>query len=418
MANSDGVLLVMASGFPHYREYLLASIAQRGGPVWLFETERPSWQTPYIAGSTVVDVFDPEAVVAAARELAARTPVRGVISYHEAVIEAAARVAAELGLPGPAPEAVTAVRDKPTTRRLLDRAGIRQPRHALVATPEEAAAAAGRIGFPLVAKPRGLGASQGVVKVAGEAELGWAVGVSRTARQSGMPGHDEILLEQFLAGPEISVDAAVHDGEYLPYLVARKRLGGEPYFEETGHVVLADEPLLRDADLLRLLADTHRALGYTHGTTHTEVKLTPEGYALIEVNGRLGGDLIPYLGLLANGVDSGVVAADLALGVRPEVTAHGTGAVGIRFLYPPETCVARRVEMPEPDPGAGLLASVAVAGPGTPLILPPDGAIARYGFLIARGRTAEECDEVLDRAERAARFEGDPPHAAREVVSV
>lgn len=160
MTDTDGVLLVLGSGHQQFREYLLASAAQRG-KVWLFDPEAPTWQTPYIVGSTVLDVFDPAASLPAARELAAHTPVRGVYCYHEAGILAAAHVAAELGVPGPTPEAVAAVRDKSKTRDILTRAGIRQPEVARVTTLEEAEKAASRIGFPLVVKPRGLGASQG-----------------------------------------------------------------------------------------------------------------------------------------------------------------------------------------------------------------------------------------------------------------
>ena len=54
-----------------------------------------------------------------------------------------------------------------------------------------------------------------------------------------------------------------------------------------------------DAQLLDLLQQAPRALGFTRRVTHTEVKLTPDGPRVIEVNARLGGDLIPYLGLRA-----------------------------------------------------------------------------------------------------------------------
>ena len=179
------------------------------------------------------------------------------------------------------------------------------------------------IGFPLVAKPRSLASSEGVVKARSAAELDWAFGVSRSAGQAGMVSYPEILLEEYLAGPEISIDAAVTGGEYLPFIIARKQLGAEPYFDETGHTVEATDPLFDDADLMQLLAKAHEVLGWTDGVTHTEVKFTPDGPVIIEVNGRLGGDLIPYLGLLANGVDSARVATDSrwADGPTPRVPA-------------------------------------------------------------------------------------------------
>lgn len=405
MTGSDGVLLALGSGFQQFREYLLASAARRG-EVWLFDGEEPTWQVPHIAGYSIVDTFDPEAVVKAARELAADRPVRGVYCYHEASILAAARVADELGVPGPTPQAVAAVRDKSVTRELLTRAGIRQPAVALVTTLEEAEEAGRRIGFPLVAKPRALAASEGVIKVESAEVLADALAITRSATPgAGMVHHAEVLLEEFLTGPEISIDAAVFDGEYLPFLIARKRLGGEPFFEETGHDVLADDPLFADEELWKMLAEAHRALGWTHGLTHTEVKLTPDGPVIVEVNGRLGGDLIPYLGRIASGIDPGGVQADVSFGIRPELERTRNLAVAIRFLCPPSNGTVKKLEMPVADPDTGLYESVALAEPGTRFLMPPDGYWARYGYLIARAATQDECQAILDEAEARVVFE-------------
>ena len=39
----------------------------------------------------------------------------------------------------------------------------------------------------------------------------------------------------------------------------------------------------------------HRAIGFRYGITHTEVKLTGRGPVIVEINGRLAGDLVPML---------------------------------------------------------------------------------------------------------------------------
>lgn len=404
MTDPHGMLLVLGSGYQQFREYLLASASQRG-EVWLFDSQEPTWQVPYIAGATVLDVFNPETAVNAARELIARRPVGGVYCYHEACLPAAAYVADKLGLPGPTPQAAAAVRDKSTTRDVLTQAGIRQPKVALVNTQGEAEDAAQRLGFPLVAKPRSLAASQGVIKVSSMGALAEALEIARSATQAGMVNHAEVLVEEFLTGPEISVDAVTFEGEYLPYLIARKRLGSEPYFEEVGHDILPNDPLFADEEMWKMLAEAHRVLGWNQGMTHTEVKLTPDGPVIVEVNGRLGGDLIPYLGQIANGIDSGEVQADVAFGIRPKLVQSRDFATAIRFLCPPSNCTVRRVDMPIADPDAGLYESVALVGPGWRFLMPPDGYFARYGYLIARADSPDECQAVLDRTEARVIFE-------------
>jgi len=408
MSTSTDVMLVLATGHQKFREYLLGGTSRYGVPLWVFDPEPPTWQRQYAAGVDVLDVFDPPTAVKAAQLLSRQRTVRGVYSYHEAAILAAACVAESLRLPGPTPEAVATVRDKYLTRDRLSAAGLRQPRYAVVHLGEDPAPAANKIGFPLVVKPRGLGASQGVVKAAEPDELATALATARAATQAGMTNDGSVLLEEYLTGPEISLDAAIFDGEYLPYILARKLVGDEPYFEEVGHTIDPRDPLLKDRDLIGMVAAAHEAVGWRHGSTHTEVKLTPTGPVLVEINGRLGGDLIPYIGQIATGVDSGVVAADVALGRRPDVTPTQQVHTAIRFLRPPVTAVIEQVELPRPGSVPGLVDAFQIAGPGDRLALPPEGYTPRYGCLITRGESTRECQATLDRAAAAARLEYRP----------
>ncbi len=99
----------------------------------------------------------------------------------------------------------------------------------------------------MVLKPRGMGASIGVVRAGSPAELDAAFEVAEHAGHGGSPSYEGgVLVEEMITGPEISVDGAVCDGEYRPMFVAHKQVGLAPYFEEIGHVVDAADPLLDD----------------------------------------------------------------------------------------------------------------------------------------------------------------------------
>jgi biotin carboxylase len=399
----DGVVLVIGCGAQRYREYLLSSAAGRH-PVWFFNNTEPTWQSRYVVGSTVVDVEDRDAVIAAARELAGRRRVVGVLSWDEVLVVNVAHVADALGLPGAGVEGIEGCRDKHRSRRLLTAAGLPQPAFGWAGTEAEAVAAAERIGYPVVVKPRGMGASIGVVLAGTEAEVRAAF---HTAEDSSYDGntayHGGALVEEYVAGPEISVDGATVDGVYRPMFIARKRVGMAPYFEEFGHVLEGDDPLLADPELLRVLAAAHAAIDYRYGITHTEVKLTERGPIIVEINGRLGGDLIPMLGKLATGIDPGVAVVDVALGQEPDLTRTGHDVYGVRFGYPPQDCVVDELRLPEPDPEHGLVAAVALVDPGTELRLPPGGYISRHSYALCTGadpaEVAARLDPALDRIE-------------------
>ena len=411
MNSADDVVLVIGCGRRRYREYLLASAASRH-PLWLFDESGLSWQNEYVQGGTVVNVLDRDALVAAAQELAATRRVRGVFSWDEMLIVNTAHVAAALGLPGSGISGVEGCRDKARNRRVLAGAGVAQPQFGFAANEEQAIAAAQRIGYPVVVKPRGLGASIGVVLAADAADVRRAfrdvVAVSKLAA----PAYEgSALIEEYLAGPEFCIDGAVVDGEYLPLYLARKITGMHPYFEELGHVVDPADELLSDPRLLATLAAAHEAIEFRNGITCTEVKLTERGPIIVEINGRLSGDFVPMLARYASGIEPGAVAVDVAMGRRPQVPQPtALHHVGIRFAYPPEDCVVESVSVPPPCPGDGVLAYGILVDPGATLELPPAGFISRHAYVICAGRDADECVAVMDKALSKVRLASCPLH--------
>ncbi|WP_280383652.1 ATP-grasp domain-containing protein [Nocardia wallacei] len=411
MNATNDALLAVGSGLPLYREYLVRSAHARaralGLDLVLLNNIEPTWQRAYFDDITVANLFDHQILADQARRIARRRSIVGVLCWDEPLVQPAADLADEFGVPGLTAAGVRGCRNKLRTRSVLTAAGLLQPRFELTHTLEQARAAADRIGYPVVVKPQALGASMGVVLARDRAELDSGFGVAAGASAIGdEPYRGTALVEQYAIGPEISIDAAVYKGEYLPMFLARKRTGLEPYFEEVGHLVDADDPLLRDETLLATLARAHRELGIENGITHSEVRLTSRGPLIIEVNGRLGGDLIPFLGKIATGIDPGEVLVDIAAGRRPTLMPTRNAVAGIRFGYPRRDCVVRAVRVPDRAPG--LVTAAAMVDPGAELRLPPGGYIARHSFVVCEASNARRCDELLDAAADLVRLEADP----------
>ncbi|RKT54859.1 ATP-grasp domain-containing protein [Saccharothrix australiensis] len=400
------LLLVVATGMRTYREYLLRSIAAEYR-VHLFLSTEPEWEKEYASDWTVLpSTMDGPAMAVAAAELAGREPVAGVLCWDEARIHAAAFVARAVGARNGDPDVVWGLRDKGRTRAALDAAGVAQPRSVPVRTVEDAVAAAEVVGYPAILKPRGLGASLGVVKVADEAQLRANFAFTSAAEGPEPVVFDTdqpVLVEEFVSGEEISVDSVVRDGEVTPLFVARKVVGYPPYAEEVGHFVDAADPLLTDPALLKALQRTHEALGFTDGVTHAEFMLTASGPKVIEVNGRLGGDLIPFLGSLATGIDPGLVAAAAATGRPADLTPTRSRVAGIRFFYvAEEDTTIGSLGFTENALPEGIELAVAVARPGAVVSPPPKGTVwGRIAFAVATGGSREQVTDRLAAAEAA-----------------
>lgn len=399
-----GPLLVVGAGSRTYREYAFRSVAA-AHPVHLLADRPPTWELPYLAGHGLVDTSDPAALLAAAADLAPA----GVLTWDDTRVVQTATVAEKLGLPGAGTAAALACRDKHRTREALAAAGVPQAASVLVETLPAARAAAEQVGYPLVLKPRALNASMGVVRVDEPAQLAARFRIARGARPpAGMtttevpPGG--VLVEEYLDGEEVSVDAAWVDGAMLPAFVARKRTGWPPYFEETGHVVDAADPLRTDPALLDVVAAAHRAVGFGSGWTHTELRLTTAGPRVVEVNARLGGDRIPQLGQLALGIDAALAAATVATGGRPDLAPDRARAAAIGFRYPESAGTARAVVVDRTLLPAGVEVEV-VALPGQDLALPPAGHVTgRYALVLAVAGTAAEALAAVDAAAPAVRL--------------
>lgn len=409
MNTDDGVVLVIGCGRHRYREYLLESAASRH-PLWLLDSAELSWQRKYVRGGTVVDVLDRDALLSAARELARAMPVRGVFSWDEMLIVNTAHVAAGLGLPGSGINGVEGCRDKARNRRVLAAAGIAQPQFALVSNEAAAAAAGLRIGYPVVVKPRGLGASIGVVLAQGADQVRQAFRAAEAVSRLAAPAYEGCaLIEEYLTGPEFCIDGAVTQGRYRPLYVAHKTVGMHPWFEETGHIVDAADPLLSDPQLLATLELAHEAIEFRDGITHTELKLTERGPVIVEINGRLGGDFIPLLARYASGIEPGAVAVDVAMGRQPQVPQNPPQRyVGIRFAYPPRSCVVDSVSVPPPSPDDGVLEAGILVDPGAKLELPPDGFISRHAYVICAASGRGECAALLDKTLSQVRLAARP----------
>ncbi|EFF88310.1 conserved hypothetical protein [Streptomyces sp. e14] len=412
MSMTMGHLLVITPGIRAYREYLLRSIS-RDFRVHLVLTGPPTWELAYTDGHTVVaDPADVDGLVRVARAVDAEQALDGVICWDETWIEQSARVAAALGLPGGDLRCVERCRDKHRTRSALDAARVPQPRSVLVSGRAQALTAAEDIGYPVVVKPRALAGSFGVVRADSPTALVAAVEFTEAsgAWAPDLPTHERnVLVEEFARGPEISVDSVVHRGTVTSVCLARKEVGFAPCFEETGHVVDPDDPLWSDATLMDVVVRAHGALGFTDGVTHTEIRLTPAGPKVIEVNARIGGGMIPLLNLMGGGPDLALAAADVACGRAPRLRAATSDrrVAAIRFYYPPaDDCVIADVRFEK----SGLPEQVVRCGPlaaaGEVKSPPPRGLMdGRIAYAIALAPDAAACRAALDEAGHALRVD-------------
>ncbi|GAA2742182.1 ATP-grasp domain-containing protein [Kitasatospora cinereorecta] len=394
-------VVVVGTGGRAYREYALADAAAHGQVATV--NDRPAdWELPYLVDHRTADTDDAAAIARAAAEaLAGADGPAGLLTWSEVLLERTAEAAAALGLVHMSPQAVRNCRDKLRTRRLLEQAGIPSARHAVAHGLAEAEQAAAAIGYPVVLKPRALAGSSGVVLARSAAELREVHRHADDAAFTGLDPLDGLLIEEYLDGPEISLDSVVVAGRVHCVNLARKRIGYPPFFEEVGHLVSPwrDEPWAEE--VVDLVTRIHSALGVTAGVTHAELRLTARGPRLVELNGRLGGDFIPLLGRLATGIDLTAAAMDASLGILPDLEPRWQTCAAVRFCYPERDGTVAAIDgLDSARAVPGVERVVQLAEPGQQLLLPPRGVVPRLAAVVATGPDGAACEAVLDEAAR------------------
>ncbi|MEW1630724.1 ATP-grasp domain-containing protein [Streptomyces sp. NPDC089173] len=277
-----------------------------------------------------VDTDDPEAV---RRALASVSSLAGLINTTDTWSVPAADLAAELGLPGPDPEAVRLLRDKRRVREALYAQGLSRSTAVAVAPgPEGAEAVLRTVGLPAVIKDSAGTSSRGVWIVHDEEELHRAL--AESAQQS-LKG--ALFAEAFLAGPLYSAETLSWEGTTrLLGVLSRQTSRTAVVREEVAAFPVALPGEMRAA-IEEWVGRVLEAAGHRGGFAHVEFILTSEGPELVEINRRIGGALVGEV--LCRTLNTNVYTAmmDEALGRRPgllDAELDGRGpAYGFVLVY-------------------------------------------------------------------------------------
>lgn len=171
------------------------------------------------------------------------------------------------------------------------------------------------LAFPLIIKPKAATSSQGVYKINKFEEIKRFRKISESFSKDG-----EIIIEEFLDGPEFSVEAITYKGKTTIIQFTEKFVTPFPRTVEMGHLQPAQLTKTQKEHISQLVTDAINAIGIDNSASHTEVKLSTEGPQIIEIGARLGGDYISsYLTQNSCGVNMDKAAIKVAIGQEPDL---------------------------------------------------------------------------------------------------
>jgi biotin carboxylase len=274
--------------------------------------------------------------------------ITGIVTFSEPMLRPTSSLATELGLIFHNAETVERLTNKEAQRRRLRESAVDSTASTVISSVAQWESVVRNLGLPVVVKPA-LGVSSRNTILVREPEAAPAR-IDRLLREE-----RRLVVEEYLRGIDVappfgdyvSVETVVSRGERR-HLAVTGKLRLAPPFRECGQFWPARLDTATNEAVVLLADHAVKALDVESGILHTEIKLTPAGPRIIEVNGRIGG-YIAELAWRAAAVDLADVAVRIACGEHVDIHPVDCDRVFFQFTTPAPTAHGRVSAVPRRD---------------------------------------------------------------------
>ncbi|BDR72880.1 hypothetical protein K144316041_15880 [Clostridium tetani] len=262
-------------------------------------------------------------------QVAKRYNIDGILTTSDFPVRTVAYVCEKMNLIGLSSRAAEISTDKFLLRECMKKNNIPCPRYLLVNDKKDICnKKLEGFEFPLIIKPVDSSASRGVCKVYNLQELKLAYEESYHYSKSG-----KVILEEFLDGPEYSVETLTQNGTNNIVAITEKHTSGYPHSVEDRHIVPAYLNKEQEYKIKDMVNKIINAIRIDNSSSHAEIKLTEKGPVLIEIGSRLGGDYITSdLVPLSTGIDMLENIINISIGKELKLSNEEIKYSGIQFI--------------------------------------------------------------------------------------
>ena len=313
------------------------------------------------------------------------------------------RINDELHLCGISKEIAIRATNKHLMREAFEKYGAPSPKSILTKDEEDAwKVFCEEFETNAILKPSRNSGSRGIAKV--EKGISKDVFMSLYKRALSESRDHQVLIEQFIEGPEFSVEVIVWKGEPHVLAVTDKKTTEAPYFVELGHNQPSTFPLDVQLKLMNGAVAGCKALGLTNCAAHCELKVQDGEAYLMEIGARMGGDFISTeLTRLSTGIDMVAATIDVVLGIEPNLQPvedkHG---VCIRYFTPKPGKLLSFTDF-EPFDNPHIYQMEIYRKPGD-MIPEVKSSLDRSGHVIVTADTVKEAIDIAEGIVEAVKF--------------
>ena len=251
--------------------------------------------------------------------------------------------------------------------------------------------------YPVIIKPRDNSGSRGVKLCRSKEEL--EASMSEALEVSKL---DTVLVEEFIEGPEYSIESLHHEGKSEVIQFTEKKTTEFPYNVELGHIQTANISEANQQKIREIVAKIGKALNFENCPSHTELKINERGIFVIETSPRLGGDYITStLTPLSTGVNVEDELLKISLGEtinpQPKVVQY----TGVRFFAFQEGSMIKHVPNEEFVKGWPHVVDFSFNLQKGEKVHQITSSLNRYGHITLIAGNRESIDDAFEKYEKA-----------------
>lgn len=337
----------------------------------------------------IISTIDTPLILEAAR----RHQIDGIMTIaSDMPMQSIAVVCNEMGLIGISEDTALKATNKAFMRDALKKNHVPIPLYYRVKGKESFVEAINKVrkeGCRCIVKPADNSGSRGVQLLDQESDLNAVYEYTFSNSRSG-----EIVVEEYMEGPEVSVETLAVNGTVHIIQITDKLTTGAPYFVEMGHSQPSQLSEELKERIRQVTIAANKAIGILNGPSHTEIKVTNKGPKIVELGARLGGDCIAtHLVPLSTGVDIVECSIRIALGEKINLNPKWNKSSAIRYLKPVVGKIKeiKGIKKARAVPG---VVQVSIVHGVNEQIGEIKSSVDRVGFVIAQGEKVSDAISI------------------------
>lgn len=382
------------------QEKVIREIKNMGFEVIVFDKD------PDCVGSKIADVFFPistkdyESIIYKLKEEALLDKVISAITVGTDMSYTVSKINEVVAPFLVSPETALKTTNKYLMRKTLSEAGVNVPEFYLCSNIAEAINSFRVLkskGKDSVIKPIDSMGARGVRRISDEKDLEEFFDKSLS-----FSGQGKVLIEEFVEGNELSVDALVYKGKIIITGVADRIIEYPPYFVETGHIMPTGLPKEVVDVALEEFKKAIKVVGIVNGAAKGDIKISTSGEPYIgEIASRLSGGFMsthtfPY----STGINLMRNILLIHLGKEPEIGEYEYKFVCVERAIIPYKGIVKSIDGVEDAKKIDGIKDVIIKVKVGDRIDEPKNNLDKAGNVIGVGKTREEALRRVNQALR------------------